>query len=113
MTISIRRRIGATLSALACATAFSMAAPQTAHAAVAYNPGLIAFGTGYSPDWTVAVYRGRRSNRPRTSTAVRSRSARPLTQRLARKQSGQSPSTAMKKDPRSAISRRDSAARHR
>ena len=53
MPTSNRRRIGAALSAAVCAVVFGAAAPQTAHAAPAYNAGLIAFGTGYTAYWTV------------------------------------------------------------
>jgi len=52
MPISIPGRIGAALSAAACVAAFATAAPQSAHAAPAYNTGLIAYGTGATPDWT-------------------------------------------------------------
>jgi len=52
MPISVPGRIGAALSAAACVAAFATAAPQSAHAAPAYNTGLIAYGTGATPDWT-------------------------------------------------------------
>lgn len=53
MLIGNLRRIGTALSVAACAVTFGAAASQSAHAASAYNAGPIAFGTGFTPYWTV------------------------------------------------------------
>lgn len=51
MRISVRRRVGAALSALALAVGFGAARPQPVHAAPAYGSGFIAYGGGSG--WTV------------------------------------------------------------
>lgn len=53
MSAGIRRRLAAAVSAAVCAAVIGVLAPPSAHAIPAYNPGPIAFGTGYTPNWTI------------------------------------------------------------
>ena len=53
MSVSVRVRVWAVLSAVILALGFAAGRPRAVHAALAYSPGFIAYGSGYSPSWTV------------------------------------------------------------